>query len=96
MIKHIVMWRLNDENKQANAEELKRRLEELKERIPAIRHIEVGINAIDDPNAADVVLYSEFDSQDSLLAYQAHPEHQNVVQFLNTVRSEKRVVDYEA
>ncbi len=95
MIKHIVMWRLQDDKKAEHAQELKRRLEALKDTIPSIRHIEVGINIIDnDPSASDVVLYSEFDSADDLQAYQAHPDHQAVVGFLNSVRTEKRVVDY--
>lgn len=95
MIKHIVMWRLQDESKTEHAQELKRRLEALKDTIPSIRHIEVGINTIaNDPSASDVVLYSEFDSTEDLQAYQAHPDHQAVVGFLNSVRTEKRVVDY--
>ncbi len=95
MIKHIVMWRLQDDSKAENAQELKRRLEALKATIPAIRHIEVGINIVEnDPAASDVVLYSEFDSAADLQAYQAHPDHQEVVGFLNAVRTEKRVVDY--
>lgn len=95
MIKHIVMWRLHDDNKAANAQELKRILEALKDTIPSIRHIEVGINTlIADPAASDVVLYSEFETEADLQAYQAHPDHQAVVAFLNAVRTEKRVVDY--
>ena len=95
MIVHIVMWRLQDDNKGGHAQELKRRLESLKSTIPSIRHIEAGINIVEnDPAASDVVLYSEFDSPADLQAYQAHPDHQAVVDFLNTVRTEKRVVDY--
>lgn len=96
MIIHIVMWRLSDDNKRENALKLKQMLEALKETVPSIRHIEAGVNIIEnDPTAADVVLYSEFDSAADLQAYQAHPDHMKVVEFLNTVRTEKRVVDYE-
>ena len=99
MTKHIVMWRLKDftngTNKEENAKKLKSLLESLKGKINEIRRIEVGIN-INPSNAAfDVVLYSEFDSLSDLEAYQKHPEHLKIVNFVNEVRSERGVVDYE-
>lgn len=101
MIKHIVMWRLHEfadgNSKAENARKLKDYLLALKESIPQIQRIEVGTNiTANDSNAADVVLYSEFENRETLTAYQKHPEHQKVVQFLSKVRSEKRVVDYQA
>ena len=99
MIKHIVMWRLKDSadgaSKQENAKNLKNYLETLKDKIREIRHIEVGINISGSDAASDVVLYSEFDSIEDLEAYQKHPEHQKIVSFVNEIRSERRVVDYE-
>ena len=99
MIKHIVMWRLKDSadgaSKQENAKNLKNYLEALKDKIREIRHIEVGINISGSDAASDVVLYSEFDSMEDLEAYQKHPEHQKIVSFVNEIRSERRVVDYE-
>lgn len=99
MIKHIVMWRLKDSadgaSKQENAKNLKNYLETLKDKIMEIRHIEVGINISGSDAASDVVLYSEFDSMEDLEAYQKHPEHQKIVSFVNEIRSERRVVDYE-
>lgn len=99
MIKHIVMWRLKDSadgaSKQENAKNLKNYLEALKDKIREIRHIEVGINISGSDAASDVVLYSEFDSIEDLEAYQKHPEHQKIVSFVNEIRSERRVVDYE-
>lgn len=64
-------------------------------KIPQIKKMEVGINADQTDAASDVLLYSEFDSWEDLQTYHKHPEHQRVVEFLNKVRSEKRVVDYE-
>ena len=99
MIKHIVMWRLKDSadgaGKQENAKKLKKSLEDLKDKIREIRRIEVGINISGSDAASDVVLYSEFDSMEDLEAYQKHPEHQKIVSFVNEIRSERRVVDYE-
>lgn len=99
MIKHIVMWRLfkfaDGSSKKENALKLKEKLMALPAKIPQIKKFEVGINIDQTESASDVVLFSEFNSLDDLRTYQRHPEHQMVVQFLNKVRSEKRVVDYE-
>jgi hypothetical protein len=99
MIKHIVMWRLKDfangANKGENAKGLKSLLESLKSKISEIKHIEVGININPSDAAFDVVLYSEFDNLSGLEAYQRHPEHLKVVTFINEIRLERGVVDYE-
>ena len=47
------------------------------------------------PCAADVALYSEFLSWDDLAAYQRHPEHLKVASFVQEIRLERHVVDYE-
>lgn len=100
MIKHIVLWKLKNsargKNKQDNASELKVVLEALKEKIEVINKIEVGINLNRSVAAYDVALYSEFDSLGDLEIYQKHPEHLKVVDFVNEIREERVVVDYEA
>jgi Stress responsive A/B Barrel Domain. len=93
------MWRLKDfangAGKEENAKKLKSLLEALKDKISQIKNIEVGINTSGSDAASDVVLYSEFESMEDLNAYQEHPEHKKIVGFVNEVRSERRVVDYE-
>lgn len=99
MIKHIVMWRLKDfaegMNKMGNAVKIKELLESLRGKIREIKHIEVGINITGADGSSDVVLYSEFDRTEDLNAYQKHPEHLKIVQFVKEVCEERRVVDYE-
>ncbi len=99
MIKHIVMWKLKDSargvSKQDNANELKTVLEGLKEKIDVIIKIEVGINFNKSDAAYDVALYSVFDSKEDLQTYQKHPDHVKVVDFVNEIRDERVVVDYE-
>ena len=100
MIKHIVMWKLKEHaegcNKLENAQKLKSRLESLADKIAEIKFVEAGINFDDSDAAFDVVLYSEFENKETLKAYQAHPEHQRIIkEFLNKIRIEKKVVDYE-
>ena len=99
MIKHIVMWRLKEfadaRDEEENAKKLKSHLESLKSKIKEIKHIEVGINIKSSDAASDIILYSEFDSMDDLEAYQRHPEHMKIVDFVNEIRLERRVVDYK-
>jgi len=57
--------------------------------------LEVGLNIKDSERAADVVLYSEFDSPEALAVYSRHSAHQEVVTFIREIASETRVVDYQ-
>ncbi len=99
MIKHIVMWRLKEfaagASREENAKKLKESLEDLKDKIEDIKAIEVGINFNSSPAAFDVVLYSEFSDMEGLNAYQNHPEHLKIVDFVGEIRTERAVVDYE-
>lgn len=99
MVKHIVMWTLKDNAADASAEDnafkLKQILEALGDTISEIKEIEVGINFSSSEAACDVVLYSVFENREALEAYQKHPHHQSVVDFVNEIRSERYVVDYE-
>ncbi len=99
MIKHIVMWRLKEKargaTKEDNAWTMKARLEALPEAIPEIRRLEVGLNIKDSERAADVVLYSEFDSPEALATYIQHPAHLEVVALVREIVGETRAVDYE-
>ncbi|MBM4213130.1 MAG: Dabb family protein [Gammaproteobacteria bacterium] len=95
MVKHIVMWRLRDSaSKAADAARIKVLLEGLSGRIPGLLKIEVGANFIADPNAADVVLYSEFTDAAALAVYQAHPLHLEVVPQVKALAVERRSADY--
>ena len=100
MIKHIVMWKLKEHaeglSKLENAQKLKAWLESLPKKITEIKFAEAGINFDESDAAYDVVLYAEFESKEALKDYQGHSEHQRLVkEFLNKVRIEKKVVDYE-
>ena len=99
MIVHIVFWRLhqtaNGKSKGDNALEIKQRFEALRPIITGLRRLDVGIDFAGTEQSSDVALYTEFDSQEALDAYQTHPAHQEVAAFLAPLRSERRVVDYE-
>jgi quinol monooxygenase YgiN len=99
MIKHIVMWKLKDyaenNNKQANAVLVKKKLEAINKLVPGMLKLEVGIDLGLDAAGYDVVLYSEFEDEIALAAYQAHPEHKAVFPFIAAVREQRHAVDYQ-
>ncbi len=85
-------------SRKENAEKLKVLLEGLCHTIGEIKHLEVGINARvaeASPPMADVSLYSEFASWGCLDAYQKHPQYLDVANFVQEIRLDRHVVDYE-
>lgn len=98
MIKHIVMWKLKEHaegnNKLVNAKLVKEKLEAMNDLVPGMIKLEVGIDVGTDAQANDVVLYSEFENEDALAAYQGHPEHKAVFPFIGAVRETRNAVDY--
>jgi len=99
MIKHIVFWRLNESahgnDKQTNSRLLKDKLLAMKGKVDGLLKIEVGFDFSNEKDSCGVVLYSEFSSKEALHQYQIHPDHQEIKKWINDVRYERRVVDYE-
>ncbi len=95
MIKHIVMFKLKDaSDKVTQTAHLKSELEKLKSTIPEIIDYEVGINISTGSSAFDLVLISSFEDEAALERYRVHPVHQKVVEYINEITSDRRVVDY--
>lgn len=95
MIKHIVMWRIKDENKAENALKIKHDLEALTDKIDVLRFAEVGVNIQKSDSAYDAVLTTEFDNSADLDTYQNHPDHLVVKKFIGSIAVARAVVDYE-
>ncbi len=95
MIKHIVSWKLRDEDKAKNAAKIKIVLESLKAQIPQCVELEVGVDFNQSNAAHDVVLYSTFETKADLDVYQNHPRHLEAVEFVKSVVKHRIVVDYE-
>lgn len=98
MIKHIVFWKLKESaqgnDKSANAQLIKEKLEALKGQMPGLLELEVGLDYVQGPASADVALYSVFESQEALDAYQVHPSHVAARDFIVGVVSDRHVVDF--
>lgn len=90
MLKHIVVWTMKPEATAEQKLEMKARLEALSGKISELRKIEVGI----DDGSGTMSLYSEFATEDDLIAYQMHPDHQAVVGFVKPLVAGRAVCDY--
>ncbi|MGN6668524.1 MAG: Dabb family protein [Trinickia sp.] len=99
MIRHIVMWKLKESalgaSRAENAVKLKERLEGCRDIVPGILHLEVGLAAPGLESTYDVVLLSDFANRAALDAYQVHPTHQALKEFIGAVRESRECVDYE-
>ncbi len=93
MIKHIVMWKLKEENKVENAAKIQKMLEGLQGRIDGLLYAEVRRGFGE--KSYDLCLYSEFTSPQALAHYQEHPLHQEVRNFVHQVITERAACDYE-
>jgi hypothetical protein len=97
MVKHIVMWNVRGdtpEQKKETANVVKTAFESLSGKIPGLTKLEVGLDVSAVEYACDVVLYTEFENQESLDAYAVHPEHLRVKQVVGDVRIARHQVDY--
>lgn len=100
MIRHLVMWRLKDQAKPIdglrNATLIEQSLESMRGGIPGLLKLEIGINRNSSADAADLLLFSEFESWEALRGYEVHPLHEEFRKLIGPLRTERRVVDYEA
>lgn len=97
MIKHIVMWNvlgINPAERHLNAQRIKTAFEGISHHIPGLLRLEIGIDQSHVDYACDVVLYSEFESEQALREYANHPEHLRVKQEIGDIRIARHQVDY--
>ncbi len=95
MIRHVVLWKLKEDNKQANLEQMRRLLTGLKDKIDVIRSAEVGLDVVHGEASYDIALVMNFDSLTELDVYLKHPEHLKVGDFIAGIRDKRVAVDYE-
>lgn len=97
MIKHIVMWKLKDsfsnDEKREIAKKIKADLEALRTLMDGVLKVDVEIEALSSSNV-DVMLVSEFVSEEVLQAYQVHPKHQEVGAYIKEKVMSRSCMDY--
>jgi hypothetical protein len=92
MIKHIVLFKVNDTSK---IEEAKKMILNLKTHIQEIVDIEVFSDIGYDESASDFGLITTLKNVDDLDLYAKHPSHKKVIEFIKTIATERRVIDYK-
>ena len=95
MITHIVMIKFKPEHLD-DIPAVRDKLMGLPAQIDVIRHYEVGLDVMRTERAWDLVIYSKFDSLNTLAIYDQHPAHREAVAFLRPFRSHIASVDYES
>jgi len=93
MITHIVLFKLKDSHNVKKASEV---LQGLKGKIPQLRHLEVGIDILHSDRSYHLALVTKFDSLEDMKAYQIHPVHEEVSNYMASVRESSVTVDYES
>ena len=95
MLTHVVCFKLHERTPE-NAQTLREALLSMAGKIPQIKHMEAGVNVVPSERAFDVALFQRFDSLADLQAYQAHPDHQEVLKYILAVTAARVSVDYES
>jgi len=95
MIKHIVMFKLNN-NTQDNIDEAISALEGMEGKIGTLNFIEVGKDTTRSERSYDIVLTTHFDNREDLKSYSEHPVHKPVIETMRKLCSAIMAVDYQA
>jgi hypothetical protein len=74
---------------------MKEQLEKLNGKFSGMLKFEVGIDFSKSNFSSDIVLYSEFDSKESLVSYQKNQAHIEIKKFIEKISFERRIIDYE-
>ncbi|NCA98544.1 MAG: Dabb family protein [Clostridia bacterium] len=99
MIKHIVMWKFQEEaegkTRQENLDFVAEALMTLRPIIPEIESMEIGQDIGVGRDTYDMVLVTTFDDAEALERYQHHPAHKAVSAYVAKVRTDRACVDFE-
>jgi hypothetical protein len=94
LITHIVFYKLKERSPEI-VNKTKEVLLNMEGKIAELKHIEVGIDVIHSARSYDLALVTKFNALADLDAYQVHPLHKEVIQYINSVREASVSVDYE-
>ena len=98
MIRHIVMWNLQDHaegaDKTTNLAKAKALLLSCAQVVPGIQTFEVATATPGMDCTNDLVLHMLVDDAQVLAAYQNHPDHLAIKPFMKAVVKERRCMDY--
>lgn len=79
MVRHVILWKLNDElsteQKQTVKADVKAGLEGLVGKVPGLVEVKVIIDGRLDSSNCDIMLDSVLENEEALKGYAVHPEH---------------------
>lgn len=79
MVRHVILWKLNDEltaeQKVTVKKEIKEGLEALVGKVPGLVEVTVHIDGRLDSSNCDIMLDSVLETPEALKGYAVHPEH---------------------
>ena len=96
MVKHIILWKLKEENNTIEIKKgIKENLEGLFGKIEGLVEIKVQTECLESSNV-DVMLYSVFENGEALKGYAVHPEHVKVADtFVRPFAASRSCIDFE-
>lgn len=99
MVRHVILWQLKEEftgeEKQKIKAGIKEGLEGLVGKVPGLLNVKVEIEPLASSNA-DVMLWTELESEEALKGYAVHPAHVEVANSKVRPYTKTRVcMDYE-
>lgn len=96
MMRHVAMFRWNDDVDATHAAKVSDALDELEGSIEVIRSYVHGPDAGISPGTFDYVVVADFDTAEDLHAYRDHPLHQDfIAEFLSDKVAERAAIQYE-
>ena len=99
MVKHVILWQLDDSKTEAEKQEIKqnmkRELEALVGKVPGLVEMQIHIDPLASSNA-EIMLDSLLESEEALKGYAGHPAHVAVADTYVRPYTKNRVcMDYE-
>jgi hypothetical protein len=93
MIRHVVMWKFREQNKQEHMDMFREMLLDLDGKIDEILSMSIGhdVNNSD----WDMALVMDFNSLSDLNSYISNPQHRKVSEFCKSIRVDRAAVDFE-
>lgn len=60
-----------------------------------LKYLELGVDVLHSDRSYDISLLTRFDSLEDMQAYQVHPVHLKVIEYMTSIRESSVAVDYE-
>lgn len=95
VITHLVTFKLTDPSPE-HLSHCKGLLDALVGEVPTLRSMLVGVNVVESPRSHHLGLVATFDDLEALSAYQVHPAHAEVADYLRANAQSIATVDFES